>query len=443
MNSTKPKLLILTSSFPKGAGDETCGYIRDFARSLSLDFNVTVLAPADRNAEAWTEDLFTLARSSSPLPAWLDPFQASADFNSLRARNFSIKLASAVSFAAFFKDAMKLASRADVICSHWLVPSGLIGALMARAFNKPHVVVEHSGALHLLAQMRGGARLARFIIGGCNQIITVSGDLKQKLLALCPDAGGKAEVIPMGIQATIEAEIESEIQSARGKMILFIGRLTEVKGVDVLLKAMRETDGAQLLIAGDGEQRTALEELTQNLSVNAKFLGQVEAATRAALFAACDTVVIPSRVLSDGRTEGTPVVCLEAMAAGLPIIASRVGGLAEVILDGHNGLLFEPANHLMLAEKLNLVFSDSALRRKLSRNAHLTAADYLWPRIGARFSEIIKRTMGISPESACNANALKAGEGNESGFTNGSQGSHSTAPENVVFENQDTTLMSV
>jgi len=380
----------LTSSFPTGASDETCGYIRDFARSVSPDFNVKVLAPADRNAQAWPEDLFTLSRSSSPLPEWLDPFQASMDFNSLRSQNLSVKLASAISFAAFFKDAIKLASRADVICSHWLVPSGLIGALLSRMLNKPHIAVEHSGALHLLAGMRGGARLARFIIDGCHQVVTVSDDLKQKLLALCSDASGKVEVIPMGVQ---QREAVHNAQSELERTILFIGRLTEVKGVDVLLKAAQRIDGAQLLIAGDGEQRNKLETLAQNLSVNAKFLGQVEAMRRDHLLSSCAAIVIPSRVLADGRTEGTPVVCLEAMAAGLPVVASSVGGLAEVIIDGHNGLLFEPGNQVMLAEKLKLVFGDAVLRRKLSRNAQLTAADYSWPRIGARFSEIIKGTL--------------------------------------------------
>ena len=384
----------MTSSFPTGPSDETCGYIRDFARSVSPDFNVKVLAPADRNAQAWPEDLFALARSSSLLPEWLDPFQASVDFNSLRSQNLSVKLASAISFAAFFKDAIKLASRADVICSHWLVPSGLIGALLSRMLNKPHIAVEHSGALHLLAGMRGGARLARFIIDGCHRVVTVSEDLKQKLLALCPDASGKVEVIPMGVQ---QCEAVKNTQSELERTILFIGRLTEVKGVDVLLKAMQQIDGAQLLIAGDGEQRNALETLAQNLSVNAKFLGQVEATSRDRLLSSCAAIVIPSRVLADGRTEGTPVVCLEAMAAGLPVVASSVGGLAEVIIDGHNGLLFEPGNHVMLAEKLKLVFSDAALRRKLSRNAQLTASDYSWSRIGARFSQIIKGTLENKP----------------------------------------------
>ena len=380
----------MTSSFPTGADDETCGYIRDFARSVSVDFNVRVLAPADRNAQAWPEDLFALARSSSPLPEWLDPFQASIDFNSLRSQKLSVKFASAISFAAFFKDAIRLASRADVICSHWLVPSGLIGALLSRMLNKPHIAIEHSGALHLLAGMRGGARLARFIIDGCNRVVTVSEDLKQKLLALCPDAGGKAEVIPMGVQ---HCEAIKKTQSELETTILFIGRLTEIKGVDVLLKAVQQIDGAKLLIAGDGEQRNTLETLAQNLSVNAKFSGQVEATHKSMLLSSCAAIVIPSRVLADGRTEGTPVVCLEAMAAGLPVIASSVGGLAEVIIDGHNGLLFKPGNHAMLAEKLRLVSSDVALRQKLSRNARLTASDYSWSRIGTRFSELIKGTL--------------------------------------------------
>jgi glycosyltransferase involved in cell wall biosynthesis len=394
MNSDKPNLLILTSSFPTGIGDETCGYIRDFARSVSVDFNVKVLAPADRNAQAWPEDLFALARSSSPLPEWLDPFQASVDFNSLRSQKLSVKFASAISFAAFFKDAIRLASRADVICSHWLVPSGLIGALLSRMLNKPHIAIEHSGALHLLAGMRGGARLARFIIDGCNRVVTVSEDLKQKLLALCPDAGGKAEVIPMGVQ---HCEAMKNTQSELETTILFIGRLTEVKGVDVLLKAVQQIDGAQLLIAGDGEQRNTLETLVRNLSVNAKFLGQVEATRKSTLLSSCAAIVIPSRVLADGRTEGTPVVCLEAMAAGLPVVASSVGGLAEIIIDGHSGLLFEPGNHAMLAEKLMLVSSDAELRRKLSRNAHLTASDYSWSRIGTQFSELIKGTLENKP----------------------------------------------
>jgi colanic acid/amylovoran biosynthesis glycosyltransferase len=120
--------------------------------------------------------------------------------------------------------------------------------------------------------------------------------------------------------------------------ILFIDRLTEVKGVDVLVRAMLRIGSARLVVAGDGDQRRALEALARKLSIDAVFLGQVDASERDQLLAQSKVVVVPSRVLQSGRTEGTPVVCLEAMAAGRPVIAARVGGLAEIIVDGHNGL---------------------------------------------------------------------------------------------------------
>ena len=399
---------MITSSFPNEPNDETCGYIRDFARSLASEFDVEVFAPADRNAAEWPGDLFTVTRSKPLLPKSLDPFQASADFNSLRERSFLMKAASAASFAFFLKDAMKRAAHADAICSHWLIPSGLAGALLSRALGKPHIIVEHSGALHYLARMRGGVRLARFIIGGCERVITVSEDLKRKLIALCPDAKSKADVIPMGVDANRSPQKrrgcseknysapsprslgscgESSLQPRR---ILFIGRLTEIKGADVLIRAMQAVEGAQLLIAGEGEKRYMLETLARSLAVNAKFLGQVGAEDRDYLLSVCDVVAIPSRVLAGGRTEGTPVVCLEAMAAGKPVIASHAGGLAELIIDGHNGLLVEPDNHKMLREKLNLVLDNARLRETLSRNARLRAASYFWSRSGTRYIKIIK-----------------------------------------------------
>ena len=419
----RPKLLILTGSFPRGPRDETCGYIRDFARSLAPEFDVQVLAPPDSDASDCVEDVFRLARSKSLLPASIDHFQASRDFNQLLSSAFVIKAASSVSFLSFFAKAFRLALKADIVCSHWMLPSGLAGALIARALGRPHIVVEHSGALHLLAQVRSGRLLARFIINNSDRVVTVSADLKDKLTALCSESSAKVEVIPMGIRANGETERRGDMEKAsrgaeerrrftqrsRGAIgalkpaplhpctpaplhpcILFIGRLTEIKGVDVLLRAMKEIGNAQLIIAGDGELRDELYNLARELSVDARFLGRVGVEERDRLLAACDAVVIPSLVLPSGRTEGLPVTCLEAMAAGRAVLASRAGGLAEVISDGYNGLLFEPGDHLMLAERLNLVLSDSNLRLSLAANARQTAARFEWPQTCLRFSEIIK-----------------------------------------------------
>jgi glycosyltransferase involved in cell wall biosynthesis len=254
--------------------------------------------------------------------------------------------------------------------------------------GKPHIVVEHSGAFHLLARMWGGRRIARFIIATSTRVITVSSDLQQKLVALCQKASNKVDVIPMGV--TVPAEASRAIATyGSTRTILFIGRLISIKGLDVLVTAMSGLADVQLIVAGDGERREELESLARALDVNAQFVGRIGASERDELLANCDAVVIPSRVLPGGRTEGTPVSCLEAMSAGRVVIASRVGGLAEAIVDGENGLLFDPEDHRLLQEKLVQIMGDDSLRRKLGENARRSADAFDWARIGSQYRRII------------------------------------------------------
>jgi glycosyltransferase involved in cell wall biosynthesis len=337
------------------------------------------------------------------LPERFDPFRATVDFNDLLSESLPVKSASAISLAAFFYDAIKHALQADAICSHWLAPCGFMGASISRLMSKPHIVVEHSGALHMLTRMRGGRRLARFIVRGSHRIVTVSEDLRDKLISLCPEAVCKAEVIPMGIGATDMRQTGSmpprAIAAAVGggdvgrmRTVLFVGRLSKIKGVDVLIRAMEGIENAQLLVAGDGEWRRELEEMARRFSISARFLGRVGAGRRDDLLSSCDAVVIPSLVMPCGRTEGSPVVCFEAMAAGRPVIASRAGGLAEIISDGEDGLLFDAGDHFSLREKLMLVIGDAALWQRLSRAGLQKATGYHWSKIGERFRGIIKES---------------------------------------------------
>jgi glycosyltransferase involved in cell wall biosynthesis len=406
--------------------DETCAYVREFARRLASEFDVQVLAPADSQARDVEGEAFKLRRSKSFLPQSLNPLQASHDFNGLVSGNIFTKLFTLISVVSFFISAAKLARHADVICSHWMLPSGLIGSIIAALFHKRHLVIEHSGALHLLMRMRGGRMLSRFIVWRSHRIITVSNDLKKKLLTLCPEAEEKIEVIPMGVEVSTVGAGFIPARILRSKMniitcgdsgrrvscpykILFLGRLIEIKGLDVLLRALATLANVQLLVAGDGKQRDALERFAEKLKVDAVFIGCVGKEGKARLFASCDMVVIPSRVLPDGRTEGMPVVALEALAAGLPVIVAAVGGLSEILIDGQNGLLFEAGNHTELAAKIKLLLDDKVLRKRLSINARQTAEAFDWQIIGAKFSEIIKDSLPTngSVESYQTASDLK------------------------------------
>ena len=391
INSAKPNLLILTSSFPRNAQDETCGYVRDFARNLSKEFDVRVLTLPDDQATEWPEDVFTLMRSRTLLPSALNRAQASSDLNSLVTDGLIVKLATGFDLLSYFLRAFLLALRADAICSHWMVPCGLIGAIIARLQGKPHIVIEHSGALHLLARMRGGSFLSRFVTGNSHRVITVSQDLKSKLLALCPTANSKVEVIPIGVK--LSPRTPAYRPATGKKTVLFIGRLTPIKGLNVLLDALRGLRRVQLIVAGDGEQRRELESLAKRLSIDAQFLGRVTAQERDSLLLATDVVVIPSLTLECGRTEGMPVVCLEAMAAGRAVVASRAGGLSEIINDGENGPLFEPGNSQMLSVKLKMLFDDAALSENIAQRARETASAFGWETVGPRFARVIKDSL--------------------------------------------------
>lgn len=398
--ATKPRLLLLTSSFPRSSEDETCGYVRDFARYLAKDFTVTVLTFADAEAIDEPRDAFRLVRAASLLPRRLNPLRAAKDFNEVAGSSFFTRLLACVSLAGFFLDALRLSLRADAICSHWLLPSGLCGAMLSRLLRKPHVVVEHSGALHLLRGLRGGRRIARFICERSEKVVVVSRDLQDKLNDLCPAAKSKIEVIPMGIDLEIinpklgavapRDSFKGTETPARETHLLFLGRLVEIKGLQVLLKALAHRRDMHLTIAGDGEKRQELEQLAQAVGIKATFLGQVGRAERACLLATCDALVIPSLVLPSGRTEGLPVVALEAFAAGLPVIAARVGGLSEIVADGQNGLLFEAGDQAMLAEKIDALMGDAGLRQRLSAAARQTARQYDWSVVGARYAETLK-----------------------------------------------------
>jgi glycosyltransferase involved in cell wall biosynthesis len=340
-------------------------------------------------------------RSPRLLPARWEPLLASRDFNALAHRSLPVKLAAAISLLLYALCAFRLALRADGLCSHWLVPCGLIGALLSRLLRIPHVAVEHSGALHLLTRIPFGARIAHFIACSSDRMILVSLDLKKKLVALCPEAVDRAGVLAMGVHCD-SAESIGRISDAGGVLtILFVGRLIEIKGVDVLLRAVAGVDEWETIIAGAGNKQAELERLADEVRARVRFCGQVDRERRNALFAAADVVVIPSLELPGGRTEGTPVVCLEAMAAGRAVIASRTGGLAKIIRDGENGFLFEPGDHRQLRELLERIGIDPEMRHRLGEGGRRTAAQFDWSRVGPEFGSIIKTAIRGNEQHVC------------------------------------------
>src|SRR5262249_26528597 len=149
----------------------------------------------------------------------------------------------------------------------------------------------------------------------------VSSDLKEKLTDIAPEAAGNVEVFPMGVDCTLYLKttqrdrIEPEFAGLKSSgqsdenvfrerlKVLFIGRLTAIKGADLLIRAAAELPCIDLTIAGDGEARDSLRRLAESLEVTVQFTGYVDRAEKRVLIEDCDVVVVPSILLKRGRSE--------------------------------------------------------------------------------------------------------------------------------------------
>jgi glycosyltransferase involved in cell wall biosynthesis len=169
------------------------------------------------------------------------------------------------------------------------------------------------------------------------------------------------------------------------RVAIALGRLDRPKGIDILLEGWRtisERDGASvLLVVGEGPERSTLERWARSHSLaNVRFLGQRND-VRDLLWAA-DLAVMPS------RHEAMPMAALEALACGVPLVGSRVGGIAEIIREGENGLLVPVGDVRSLAHAIEAVLSDESRRHSLSTGASRLIEPYGL----VRFAASLERT---------------------------------------------------
>ncbi len=175
-------------------------------------------------------------------------------------------------------------------------------------------------------------------------------DYRVEDVGVIPNVTGGLEIAPAG-----------EMEGPPG-YLLFVGRLRIRKGVEVLLEALRElrgrVPGAVLKIAGDGEHRAALERKAAGLGLAVTFLGTRDGSRVRALLAGAAALVVPSIY------EGMPLVVLEAMERGVPVVASAVSGIPEVVVDGETGWLVPPEDPEALAGALEEVLTDPPEARR-------------------------------------------------------------------------------
>ena len=369
------KVLIVSGIWPPDVGGPATHAPQAAAHLVGRGHSVDVLTTADSSPGRESYPVHTVARS---LPTPLRHARVSAEV-------------------------ARLARRADVVYAASMVTRTAVGTALARtplviklsgdvAYERALRRGSYSGSLEEF-QHASGARLSLLrktrtaALRRAEHVVCPSEFLSRLAIGwgVPPD---RVSVLPNPAPELPELAQRDELRKrygVEGPTLAFAGRLTAAKSLDVALTALAEVDGVSLLIAGDGEQRRALEQCAHQLGLNgrARFLGRQPSLGVLELLCAADAAVLSS------SWENFPHTVVEALAVGTPVISTAVGGVGEVVRDGENGLLVPPRDPDALAAAVRRFFTDEQLRERMRAAAAGSVDAYSPERVFGRLETIL------------------------------------------------------
>lgn len=396
------KILMVTSSYPLFEGDGTAPFIEEIARHVARrGHEVDVVLPAHPKLKRAPEPglgFFPFAYAPSPsFNVWGYAQSMNAD------RGFKWKtlvVAPMAALATHLAVRRRLAATSyDIVHAHWVVPGAVLSCGPARASRKPFVISLHGS--DVFAAERSGlvGMAAHRAFGAAGAVTACSSDLRDRAIRLGA-LSERTRTVPYGVDAAFFGSAEATAPEPRAAMrrrlgaspgqalVVAVGRLVEKKGFAHLVEAVGDCPEIHVALVGDGDLHSDLDTRSRAARSSVTLAGRFSRTEIRDALHAADIVAVPSVVDSKGNVDGLPNALLEAMAAGRPIVASRVAGIPDVVSDGVEGLLVTPGDAAALRQAL------IALSRQPSRRASLGAAaagrvyrDLTWNRVASTLED--------------------------------------------------------
>jgi glycosyltransferase involved in cell wall biosynthesis len=296
------------------------------------------------------------------------------------------------------------AARSDVVYTTGMFGRSAAGSVLAR---RPYVVKLTADPAYERSRRRGffSGSLEQFQRGGGGHRSAVlraarDSELGRAAHVLCPSeylcrlalgwglGTERVTLLPNptpALPSLPNREVLRERLGLSGPTLAFAGRLTRQKALDVALDALALADGVSLVVAGEGNERAAIERRAKQLRLGGRvrLLGPQPRETVLELFSAADALLLSS------AWENFPHTVVEALAVGTPVVATTAGGVGEVIEHERNGLLVQPGDADALARAINRYFADEGLRTRLRAHAAPSVAEYAPERVYGRLEEIL------------------------------------------------------
>jgi glycosyltransferase involved in cell wall biosynthesis len=379
-------VLVVTRIFPNAVEPLSCAFQRQQLRALSSRCEIEVLAaiPHVPGLQKVAPDLRVSKLRAVPEHDTIDGIPVSHPRVAYVPGGGSLlaPVNGPLYLAGLAPHLRRLRGKFDVVLGAYLFPDAWAAARLAELLGIPHVVKVHGTDVHVVSGWRTVQPFIRSALSKASGVVAVSRPQIERLLRLgAPPT--RTWLVRNGVDRAVfaprdrrQARLELGLPPS-DKTVLFVGRLVREKGLVELTRAVEALDGVHLVVLGDGPMRPELQAAADRFG-RVHMLGEVPLETVARAMSAADVVVLPS------WGEGTPNVVLEALASGRPVVATRVGGIPDVVRDGVTGVLVSPRDADALAIGLR-----SALDRAWSEDALLEAAPPSWEHSAERLHSVL------------------------------------------------------
>ncbi len=277
----------------------------------------------------------------------------------------------------------------DVVHVQWPIPNGLGALFLKKLYGIPYVNTIHGEEVYLSKRYHTIFAL-KWIVSNARKTITNSSATRDSCLEVGL-SGDNIQIIPFGVDTNFFKPLK--IPKNENKFqILSVGYLIERKGFEYLIMAMKEVlrkhNNVNLKIVGSGPLEGRLKDIIKELRLEneVEINKNVSDEELLHLYNSSDLFVLPSIIDSEGNTEGLGVVLLEAMACGLPVIASTVGGITDIIINNETGLLFNQKDSQDIAMKIVFSIENKSEMNKLAENGYnFVKEDFSWKMVAKSY----------------------------------------------------------
>lgn len=392
------RILVLSTSFPLQQYPVSGIFVERLVRALSKYYRLTVVTPCADGSSITVSDAPYFLNCFRYAPrSWQRLAHVPGGVATAIHRNFFLLALVPSLILSMFFSCLLNAKEKQIIFANWSI-CGLVAGVVGRFRGIPVVTTLRGSDVNLVKQSFFKKLFLAVTIALSCRTVTVSAAMARTLVHRYPRFAGRIQMIPNGIDDSLFYLERLPPHFGVKLRLVFVGNLIPLKGVDTILRALATLPpDINLKIVGEGDQKKGLEELCVAMSINQRvnFIGALPPESIPAVLQQSDVLVLSS------YSEGRPNVVLESLAAGLAVVASRIEGTSELVIDGQTGLLFPPGDTDALRACIEKLYWDPVLCRRLGEDGRewIKEQGLLWQNTAAAYARVFEEVIAENPRS--------------------------------------------